>query len=128
MTQPARERPLSPHLQIYRPQITSVMSILHRATGVGLSFGLLVLMLWLAAAAAGADAYAHFQRLAGSPIGLIVLAGLSVCAFYHFCTGIRHLVLDTGRGYAIPEIYRSGYTALVGALALTIIFWTAVLL
>jgi len=121
------ERPLSPHLQIYKPQITSVMSIMHRATGVALTFGLFILAWWLLAAASGPEAYETFRSCVSHPLGIIVMAGLSFALFFHTCTGIRHLFLDTGRFYAIPEIYRSGYTALLCAFILTAMFWLAIL-
>lgn len=103
------------------------MSVLHRATGIALTVGLFVLTWWLMAAASGPEAYESFRHIAGSFIGLFVLAGLSLSAFYHLCTGIRHLVLDTGAGFSIPEIYKSGYTALFCAVILTALFWAAIL-
>src|SRR3546814_2392413 len=85
------ERPLSPHLQIYRPQISSVLSILHRATGIALAVGTLLLVYWLTAAAAGPEAFSTAQALIGSFIGRLFLFGWSFALFYHLGNGIRHL-------------------------------------
>ena len=92
-----RERPLSPHLQVYRMWPNMVLSFLHRITGVGLVVGLLALTAWLLAIAAGPGAYAAVAALLGSPLGLLVLLGLLVAFWYHLCAGIRHLIWDTGR-------------------------------
>ena len=92
-----RERPLSPHLQVYRMWPIMVLSFLHRITGVGLVVGLLALTAWLLAIAAGPGAYAAVAALLGSPLGLLVLFGLLVAFWYHLCAGIRHLIWDTGR-------------------------------
>ena len=119
------ERPLSPHLQVYKPQITSVLSILHRITGVVLALGLFVLAWWLLAAASGPEAYATFQSVAGTIIGRIALIGWSFALFYHLCSGVRHLLLDSGLFFTIPEIYKSGYAMLATAAALTALFWIA---
>jgi succinate dehydrogenase / fumarate reductase cytochrome b subunit len=85
------KRPLSPHLQVYRPQLTSVLSIMHRLTGVGLSVGTLLLVYWLAAAAAGPDSFAAAQDFVGSFLGRLLLFGWTVSLFFHLCNGIRHL-------------------------------------
>lgn len=123
----AVERPLSPHLQIYRWQITMTMSILHRATGVGLTIALFVLTWWLVSAATGAEAYEQFRAIVSHPLGIMVMIGFSYALFYHTCTGIRHLLLDTGRFFPIPEIYKSGYTALACSFVLTLAFWLAII-
>jgi succinate dehydrogenase / fumarate reductase cytochrome b subunit len=122
----ADNRPLSPHLQIYRPQITSVLSILHRISGVILSFGLVVLVYWLASAAAGPAAYSSAVAMLGSGFGKFLLFGWTLAFFYHLLNGIRHLVWDTGRGFEIPEVYRSGWTVVVLALVMTGAFWIIV--
>ncbi len=119
----ADHRPLSPHLQIYRPQITSVLSILHRISGVILSFGLVVLVYWLVSAAAGAEAYSSAVAVLGSAFGKLLLFGWTLAFFYHLLNGIRHLVWDTGRGFEIPDVYRSGWTVVVLALVMTAAFW-----
>lgn len=114
-----RPRPLSPHLQIYRPQYTMVLSILHRATGVVLAIGLLLLAYWLLALASGPAAYAGATHVLASPFGFLVLAGFTLAFWYHFCTGIRHLVWDTGRGLERTAARRSAPIVIVAALALT---------
>src|SRR3954451_13602506 len=96
----ARSRPLSPHLTIWRWGPHMVVSILHRASGVALSFaGLGILAWWLFALSAGPEAYATFTRLAASPLGLFVLIGLTWSFFQHLLSGIRHLVIDTGAAF-----------------------------
>src|SRR3954453_3440972 len=92
------ERPMSPHLQVYRWQLTSVMSILHRATGIALSVGTILLVWGLGAASDGPDPSAAVQHVLGSWIGLLLLFGWSVALFYHLGNGIRHLWWDTGSG------------------------------
>lgn len=121
-------RPLSPHLQIYRWQITMVMSILHRATGIALSFALLFLMWWLVALAAGPQAYDVFLQCATHPLGIFVGFGISFVLFVHTCTGISHIIKDTGRGYKIPQMYIGGYTVIACAVVLTVLFWAAIIL
>jgi succinate dehydrogenase / fumarate reductase cytochrome b subunit len=118
-------RPLSPHLQIYRWQLTSVLSILHRLTGIALAVGAILLVSWLGAAADGPDSYAGFQAFLGSWIGLVLLFGWTVALFYHSCNGIRHLWWDTGRGLELKSVYLSGWTVLVATAALTILAWIA---
>lgn len=120
-------RPLSPHLQVYRPQITSVLSITHRVTGVGLSFGLLLLTWWLVAAATGAESYAGVAGFLGSWFGLLVLFGFTFANWYHFCNGIRHLVWDAGYGYELPAVYLGGWLVVGASIGLTLLTWVAVL-
>jgi succinate dehydrogenase / fumarate reductase, cytochrome b subunit len=116
-------RPLSPHLQIYRWQLTSVLSILHRITGVGLAAGAITLVSWFGAAADGPASFASFQGYLGSPIGLVVLFGCSVALFYHLCNGIRHLCWDMGRGLDLKSVYASGWSVLAATAVLTVIVW-----
>jgi succinate dehydrogenase / fumarate reductase cytochrome b subunit len=118
-------RPLSPHLQIYRWQLTSVMSILHRVSGVALSVGTLLLVWWLVAAATSPQAYAVVRAFLGSWLGLALLFGWSAALFYHLCNGIRHLGWDTGRGLGLRSVYASGWTVAIAAAALTIGAWIA---
>ena len=118
-------RPLSPHLQIYRWQLTSVMSILHRASGIALSLGAILLVCWLAAAADGPEPYAAFQHFLASWFGLLLLFGWSAALFYHLCNGIRHLWWDSGRGFELKSVYLGGWAAVAAAAALTIIAWIA---
>ncbi len=122
---PARDRPLSPHLQVYRPQLTMVLSITHRMTGVALAFGTLLLVYRLVAAASGAAAYDTAQGLIGSFFGRLLLFGWSVALFYHLCNGIRHLVWDAGYGLELPTLYRSGWAVVAATLMLTLISWIA---
>lgn len=117
MTTTKRQRPLSPHLQVYRWQITMTMSILHRATGVALAVGAFALVWWVLALSAGPDAYATFRECAGSLFGQLVLFGFVFCLIYHFFNGIRHLFWDIGWGLEIPKFYASGWTV----LALTLV-------
>lgn len=119
------ERPLSPHLQIYRWQLTSVMSILHRATGIALSVGTILLVSWLGAASDGPEPYAAIQHFLGSWIGLLLLFGWSVSLYYHLCNGIRHLLWDTGYGLELGGVYTGGWVVLGATAALTIVSWVA---
>jgi len=120
-------RPLSPHLQIYRPQLTSVLSITHRATGVALSLGTMVLLYWLQAVARGPETYAAAQEFLGCWLVQLVLAGWTWAFFYHLCNGIRHLFWDAGKGFELPQVYASGYTVLAAATTLTALTWGYVL-
>jgi succinate dehydrogenase / fumarate reductase, cytochrome b subunit len=121
----SRERPLSPHLQVYRPQITSVLSILHRITGAALAAGTLLLVYWLIAVASGPDAYDAAQSVVGSIIGRILLLGWSWALFYHLTNGIRHLVWDAGRGFELRTVTISGWTVVILSFALTLAAWIA---
>ncbi len=123
-TAPGKPRPLSPHLQIYKPQITSVLSISHRITGVALSAGTLVLVAWIAAAAFGdAATYSRIAAIIGSWFGQILLFGWSVALYYHLLNGIRHLFWDAGHGFALPTMEKSGYAVLAGTALLTVLTW-----
>jgi succinate dehydrogenase / fumarate reductase cytochrome b subunit len=116
-------RPLSPHLQVYKPQLTSVMSILHRATGIALSVGALYLATWVIFAAADLKTYAPFQSFNASILGRIVLGGWLFCAFYHLCNGIRHLFWDAGYGFELKDAYRSGWIVVAVSLIATAASW-----
>ena len=124
---PRAERPLSPHLQIYRPMLTMMMSIVHRITGFGLYFGTLLLAWWLNAAASP-NAYGRFQWFAGSWIGRLILFGYSWALIHHMLGGIRHLIWDTGRGLGPIERERLAAANLIGSIAITLILWIFVLL
>jgi len=117
------QRPLSPHLQIYRPQLTSVLSITHRITGMALVIGTLVLVYWLLAAASGPEAYASAQALLGSWLGRVVMLGFSYALFFHLCNGIRHLFWDVGLGFELKTAYASGNAVIAVSIALTVIAW-----
>jgi len=116
-------RPLSPHLQVYRPQLTSITSILHRITGIGLAVGLLYLVCWLVAAASGLEAFDRLQSFNGSPIGKLLLLGWSIAFFFHLLNGIRHLAWDAGWGFELPAAYKTGYAVFIGTAVLTILAW-----
>lgn len=116
-------RPLSPHLQVYRPQLTSVLSILHRATGIALSVGALYLATWVIYAASSPKAYALFQGFNGSIVGRIVLGGWLFSAFFHLCNGIRHLFWDAGYGFELKDAYRSGWIVVGVSLVATALSW-----
>jgi succinate dehydrogenase / fumarate reductase cytochrome b subunit len=116
-------RPLSPHLQVYRPQLTSVMSISHRAAGVALAVGTLLLVYWIVAAASGPAAFASAQAFIGSWFGLLILFGWSVALFYHLSNGIRHLFWDAGYGFELKTAYASGYAVLIATAVLTVLAW-----
>jgi succinate dehydrogenase / fumarate reductase cytochrome b subunit len=119
----SHERPLSPHLGIYRPQITSILSILHRLTGVALGGGALLLTYWLAAAAYGAEAFDRAQALFGSAIGRLVLLGVTFALFYHLCNGIRHMAWDIGWGFDMQRLRASGWLVVVASAVLTLVVW-----
>ena len=120
-----QDRPLSPHLQVYRWQITMTMSILHRMTGVGLGLGTLLMAYWLIAIAAGPDAYDDAQWVFGGWVGRLALLGFTASLAYHFCNGIRHLVWDAGRGFELRTMRASGWTVVLATGVLTLIIWLA---
>ncbi len=128
MAENARERPLSPHLQVYRPVISMVMSIFHRLTGTALYLGMIVLAWWLIAAASGPDYYAVAMDWIGSPVGYLVLLGLTWAVFHHALGGLRHFLWDTGRGFEIPTVLRLSWATLLGSLTLTVVFWAGLLM
>lgn len=116
-------RPLSPHLQVYRPQITSVLSILHRLSGIALAIGTLLLVWWLAALAAGPVAFAGAQDFLGGFLGRLLLFGWTVALFYHFCNGLRHLAWDAGYGYDLETVSRTGWLTVGATIGLTLFAW-----
>src|SRR6266700_5761245 len=117
------ERPLSPHLLVYRWPLPMAMSIAHRITGAALYFGTLLLAWWLLAAASGPNAYTTFQTVASSFIGRIVLLGYTWALVHHMLGGIRHLIWDTGHGFGPAEREWLAMANLVGSISLTIIIW-----
>jgi succinate dehydrogenase / fumarate reductase, cytochrome b subunit len=119
------DRPLSPHLQIYRWQLTSVMSILHRAAGIALSLGAVLLVWWLVAAASGAEAFDTVQAFLGSWVGVLLLLGWTAALLYHFANGIRHLVWDTGHALDLGSTYLGGWLVVAATALLTLIAWIA---
>lgn len=120
-----RLRPLSPNIQNYRPQLTSVLSIANRITGVVLSVGAVGLVIWLSAAAAGPEPYATVQQAIGSWIGQIVMLGFTFAFFLHLCGGIRHLIWDTVHGFELRSIYISGWSVVAASVMLTLAAWAA---
>ena len=121
MAQP--KRPMSPHMFIYKPQLTTTLSIIHRMTGVGLAVGTLFITVWLLAAAWGPAAFDWVQGFYGSWLGILVLFGFSVCLFYHLCNGVRHLLWDIGYCLDIVDVYRSGWVMLCATAVLTFTAW-----
>ncbi len=121
----AKNRPISPHLQIYRPQITSVLSILHRLTGVALAIGSLMLAWWLTAAAAGSEAFDVANGFIGSVVGRLILLGFTGAVFYHLCNGIRHLFWDAGMGYELETAAKTGWLVVIAAIVLTLVTFVA---
>tara|TARA_R110002095_G_scaffold202227_2_gene183712 strand:+ start:1309 stop:1686 length:378 start_codon:yes stop_codon:yes gene_type:complete len=107
------QRPLSPHLQVYKPQLTSVLSIFHRAAGVYLSLGIVALSLWIISLAAAKPCFGLMTAFYASPLGQLLFASWVVAFFYHFANGIRHLVWDAGWGYGLEAVYRSGWAVLI---------------
>jgi len=120
-------RPLSPHIQIYNHQFTSVLSIMHRITGVALCAGLIVLSGWLLALADGAQSFARASAVVGSVLGQLVLFAFTLALFYHLANGIRHLFWDVGYGFELSTVYTSGRAVLVATVALTLVVWAVAL-
>ena len=116
-------RPLSPHLKIYRWQLTMVLSIVHRATGIALLGGSIALVLWLAALAAGPEVFGVARSIAASWLGLLVLLGFTVALFFHLSNGIRHLFWDVGMGFERHQAYLSGIAVLAATALLTLLAW-----
>jgi len=115
------QRPLSPHLQVYRWQVQMVTSILHRATGIILAVGALLIACGLMHLAAGEASWTRFVGWMTSPFGLVVLVGWTWALSYHLLNGVRHLVQDTGHGYPIPDFVRSSWVSIIGSLVLTVV-------
>lgn len=122
-SRPKRTPPRSPNIQIYRPQLTSVLSIANRISGVFLSAYAVALVAWLAAAAAGPQAYAAAHGFMHSWIGEILLFGCTYSFFLHLCGGIRHLVWDAGYGFDLRSIYASGWIVVAASALLTVATW-----
>ena len=118
------DRPLSPHLQIYKPQLTSMLSILHRITGAALAFGSVILAWGLFAVLAGEHAFSLFRDFRESLIGQFMLFGWLFSFVYHLLNGIRHLKWDAGFGLEIKSVYRTGYIVVIGSIILSVMIWT----
>ena len=123
-------RPLSPFMigPYYRAQLTSMLSITHRLTGLALAFGTVFLASWVTAAAAGPDAFAVFSGLASTIVGKVLLLAYTWAMLYHLCNGIRHLFWDTGRGFDLKSAYASGYAVIAASVVLTASVWAFALL
>jgi succinate dehydrogenase / fumarate reductase cytochrome b subunit len=122
------QRPLSPHLQIYKKQVQMMTSITHRATGIALAVGSLLVVCGLMHLATGEESFNHFKGVLGSPVGMILMLGWSWSLFYHICNGIRHLLQDAGLGYSIPQFVRSSWLSVIGSIVLTVVVWAYVLM
>lgn len=116
-------RPLSPHLQVYRLPLTAITSILHRATGVALGIGTVFLVWWLMAAATGGGHFEFVQSVMGSWIGQLILFGFSFALFFHLCNGIRHLFWDSGYGFELAEAEMSTKLVIAATAVLTVLAW-----
>jgi len=121
-------RPLSPHLQIYRLPLAAILSITHRATGVALSAGTLLLTYWIASAAYGPEAYNTAMSFISSWVGVVILFGFSAALFFHTCNGIRHLVWDTGRSFELADTAKTNILVLLGTVVLTAGAWVLALM
>ena len=117
------QRPLSPHLQIYRPQLTSVLSILHRIAGIILALGALLIAAWFCAVAGGEYSHDIARGFFAAWVGRGLLFGWTLCACYHLCNGIRHLLWDVGVGLELRAAYRSGAVAVAAAIGLCAAVW-----
>ncbi len=123
---PQSARPLSPHLSVYKWQLTMTLSILHRATGVALAVGTIMVVALLLSLAAGPDAYAAVRGFCASPFGLVLLLGWTWALCFHLCNGIRHLAWDCGWGFEIPRAYLTGWSVVVVSLLMTVLIWVCV--
>lgn len=117
------QRPLSPHLQVYRLPLTALMSISHRATGAGLAVGTILVAAFLIAAATGEAEYNFVMGLATSMLGKIILFLWSAALYFHMCNGIRHMFWDIGKNFNKKKAHQSNFYVLIGAFLLTAITW-----
>jgi succinate dehydrogenase / fumarate reductase cytochrome b subunit len=119
------ERPLSPHLSVYRMQINMAMSIVHRVTGAALYFGTLLLAAWLISAALGAEAFGFVNQLLGHPLGLLILLGYTWAVIHHMLGGVRHLIWDTGRAFDLGSVDALSWFTIIASLSATVAVWAA---
>ena len=117
-------RPLSPHLQVYKPQLTSILSILHRLTGIALAVGAVAMTWWLWTAMTSEVAFGCLQKFRHSLVGQVLLFGWTFSFVYHFLNGIRHLKWDAGYGLNMKSVYLSGYIVAIGSAIITLMIWT----
>ena len=116
-------RPLSPHLSVYRWPITMTLSILHRASGIALSAGLVVFVAWLLAAAGESDAYLRFAELLDSFLGRVALVGWTAAFFFHLANGVRHLLWDAGHGFEKSQASASAWFVVAFTVLATLLYW-----
>lgn len=121
-------RPMSPHLQVYRPQITTVLSIMNRMSGIAISVGTLLMVWWLVALAQGPRPFAVVQSFCGGIVGIVLLLGWTLALCYHFFGGLRHLAWDWGVGFDLPSVHRSGWLAVGATFATFVAIWVVALL
>ena len=114
-------RPLSPHIHIYKPQLTSVLSILHRATGIFLCLGAVVYAWWVTALSLGPGPYEAMREVLGSWLGKLLLFAWTFSFFFHLCNGVRHLFWDAGTGFDLQTVYASGRVVVAASIVLTIV-------
>ena len=114
-----RSRPLSPHLQIYKPQITSILSIFHRLTGISLSIGSFIIVAWIVSLSMGVESYSYFMSIVDNWFIQTIIFGFAFALFYHFSNGIRHLFWDAGLGFELKSVYVSGSMVVLNAIILT---------
>lgn len=119
-------RPTSPHLSVYRWQISNTLSILHRITGVAMAVGTLLLVVWLWSAAYSPAYYGQLHECMNSPLGLALLIGWTGAFYFHLANGIRHLFWDAGKGFSLPAMNRSGWLVLLFAIGMTVTTWLCV--
>ena len=120
-------RPLSPHLQVYKPQLTSVLSIAHRGAGVFLTAGAFYVVYWLYAVAEGGESFAMAQAIAGHWIGQLVLLGLTFATFFHTANGCRHLLWDAGWALELKEAYQTGWAVVIFSILATAFSWWVIM-
>ena len=114
-----RSRPLSPHLQIYKPQITSILSIFHRLTGISLSIGSFIIVAWIVSLSMGVESYSYFMSIVDNWFIQTIIFGFAFALFYHFSNGVRHLFWDAGLGFELKSVYVSGSIVVFNAIILT---------
>jgi len=119
-------RPLSPHLQIYKPQITSILSIMHRITGFALATAAIFVTLYLFSASTSVHCFEHLEKFRASMLGHVMFFGWLFSFVYHFLSGVRHIKWDSGSGIEMKSVYRSGWILILGSVILTLLLWTAV--
>ena len=117
------DRPLSPHMSIWRWHVTMATSILHRATGIALYAGALIIAGWAVALSSGPDAFDAYRALLATPLGLLVLFGLTFSLFYHLANGVRHLFWDSGRGFDPKTADMTGWAAIAFGVVATVLIW-----